>query len=80
MANWIELLLTFSNYSPILTMVRRSFAADTHSTDRLHRFDTALGATESTLFSPIAKVFVGFFLNLNFRYVRTQRHPFFIVT
>lgn len=61
-------------------MVRLIFPADTHSIFQLHRFGMLLIAIMSTLSSPIAEVFVEFFLNLNFRFVRTQRHPFFIIT
>lgn len=53
--------------------------ADTHLSDQVHPIDIALIATENTLSFPIAKVFAGFSSNLNFRYVRSQRHPFFVI-
>lgn len=64
-----------------LMLNRRTFesATGTHLVDRWHRFDIGLIATMNTLFFPIVKVFVGFFVNLNFRYVRSQRHPFFVI-
>lgn len=56
-----------------------TFVASTHTIARYYRFETVLMAKVNNPFSPIVIVYVGFFLNLNFRSERRQRHPFFIV-